>query len=194
VVDEPLSVISVGEGFFVEMRASFLAALFVSAPWTLWQVWGFVSPGLYARERRLAIPFVFFTSLFFIAGGAFGYYVGWPAILDYLIGTASQGYEKNIRAQGYMDLLTKVLLGMGLVFEAPVLSAFLARLGLVSAGWLLRYWKHAMVGIAILAAFITPSGDIPTMVVFAVPMVLLYLVSVAVAWALGRRRGTASGA
>jgi sec-independent protein translocase protein TatC len=189
VAGEGLSVISVAEGFFVALRVSFLAALFLSAPWTLLQVWLFVRPALYPRERRLAVPFVVATSVAFVAGGAFAYYAGWPAILRYLIGTASKGFELDIRAEGYMATLGRVLVGMGLVFEAPVLSFFLARIGILRAATLVRYARHAVVGIAILAALITPSGDIPSMVTFALPMLGLYALSIGVTRLAERDRG-----
>jgi sec-independent protein translocase protein TatC len=186
-----LSVFTVAEGFFIKIRVAFLAAIFLSSPWTLVQLWLFVRPGLYASERRLAIPFVLFTTAFFVAGGAFGYLVGLPAMLDFLLGTAAAGFEKNIRAEGYVQTFSRLLLGMGAVFEAPVLAWFLARLGLLSAGLLVRQARVAIVVIAVLAALITPSGDIPTMVIFALPMIVLYGLSILVAWAAGRPRGVA---
>lgn len=180
--ENPLSVFTITEGFFTQIRVAFLASLFLSAPVTLHQVWAFIRPGLYAAERRLAVPFVLASSLCFIAGGAFGYFVGLPAMLDFLLGQAAAGFDKSIRAEGYVQTFSRVLLGMGLVFEAPVLTFFLARLRLVTAGGLLRKSRHGIVGIAILAAVITPSGDIPTMVIFALPMLALYAVSIGVAW------------
>jgi len=141
-----------------------------------------------SRERRLAVPFVLFTTLFFVAGGAFGYLVGLPAMLNFLLGQAAAGFEKSIRAEGYVETFSHLLLGMGAVFEAPVLAWFLARTGLLSAGWLVRVSRHAVIVIAVLAALITPSGDIPTMVIFALPMLVLYALSILVAWAAGRPR------
>lgn len=186
--DLNLSVFTISEGFFIQLRVAFIAAIFLSAPWTLTQAWEFIRPGLHEHERRLAIPFVLFASLFFLAGGAFGYFIGFPVMNDYLLGTAAQGFDKSLRAETYVSTLSSVLLGMGLVFEAPVLTWFLARMELVSAGWLLRKLRPAIVVMAILAALITPSGDIPTMVVFTTPMLALYAVSIGVAWAARPRR------
>ena len=188
VVAEPLSVIAITEAFFIKLRVAFLASLFLSAPLTLWQAWLFVCPALYPHERRWAVPFVASASAFFLAGGAFGFYVGMPAMLSFLLGQAATGFELDIRADNYISTLSRVVLGMGLVFEAPVLTAFLARFGLVDHRWLLRKFRHAVVIVAIASAVVTPSGDIPTMVVFMVPMLALYALSVLVAWALGKPR------
>ena len=187
VVGEPLAIMAVSEAFFVKVRLAFLAALFLTAPWTAWQAWAFVAPGLYARERRLAVPFIVLVSAFFIAGGAFGYSIGLPAMLRFLLGEAAHGFDVVVRADSYVTTFTRLLAGMGLVFEAPVLAALLARMGLLTSGFLVRKLRHAVVIIAILAAFITPSGDIPTMLVFAAPMTVLYLLCIAVAWALERK-------
>src|SRR6185369_4747700 len=160
------------------------------APWTALQAWLFVSPGLYARERRLAIPFIALVSLFFVSGGAFGYYIGLPAMLRFLLGDAAAGFRVIVSADSYFSTFVRLLAGMGLVFEAPVVAGLLARLGLLSAGFLLRKLRHAIVIIAILAAFITPSGDIPTMLVFAFPMLALYLLCIGVAFVFARKESS----
>jgi sec-independent protein translocase protein TatC len=188
VTNEPLSVFAVSEAFFVKVRVAFLASLFLAAPWIVVQVWGFISPALYPRERRMAVPFIVAVSACFLAGGAFGYYVGLPVMLSFLLGQSSKGFELDIRAESYVSTLTTTLVGMGLVFEAPVLAAILARLGLVTAKGLASKLRHAILGVTVLAAVITPSGDIPTLLVFAVPMLLLYVVSIGVAWFFGRPR------
>ena len=188
VTDQPLSVFAVSEAFFVKVRVAFLASIFLAAPWIVVQAWGFISPALYPRERRLAVPFILAASACFLAGGAFGYYVGLPVMLSFLLGQASRGFELDIRAESYVSTLTTTLVGMGLVFEAPVLAAILARLGLVSAKGLASKLRHAILGVTVLAAIITPSGDIPTLLVFAVPMMLLYVLSIGVAWLFGRSR------
>ncbi len=187
VAHEPLSVIAVTEAFFVKVRVAFLASLFLTAPWTAWQAWGFISPALYAKERRMALPFLVGVAGFFLAGGAFGYYVGLPFMLEYLIGQAAQGLELDVRAESYISTVTSVLVGLGLVFEAPVLAALLARMGIIDHRWLAKRSRHALVIVTILAAVITPSGDIPTMLVFALPMMALYGLSIGVAWAFARR-------
>ena len=191
VAGKPLAVMAVAEAFFVKVRVAFVVALFASSPWTAWQVWCFVAPGLYKKERRLAIPFIVLVSVFFTAGGAFGYYVGLPAMLKFLLGPAATGFELVIRADSYISMLGRLLIGMGLVFEAPVLTALLARMGLVSSRFLVNKLRHATVIIFIVAAFITPSGDIPTLLVFALPMLVLYAFSIGVAFVFERPKAAA---
>lgn len=187
VAGEPLSVMAVSEAFFVKVRVAFVAAIFLSSPWTAWQAWCFVRPALYERERRLALPFLASVAGFFIAGGAFGYYVGLPFMLEFLLGQAAEGFELDIRAENYVSTFTSVLLGLGLVFETPVVAALLARFGVIDHRWLLRKIRPAIIIITILAAVITPSGDIPTLLIFALPMMGLYGLSIGVAWACARR-------
>ena len=187
VVGEDLSVVAVGEGFLTQLRVAFVCSLFLSAPWWMWQAWAFVRPGLYPKERRLAIPFVVLTSGFFALGGWFTYSVGLPAMLDYLVNVASQGFEKDIRAESYMSIFGHAMIGMGVVFEAPVLTFFLARMGLVSHSFLLKKSRIATVIVFVLAAVITPTPDIPTMLLFAIPMTGLFWLSVIVAWVFRRR-------
>jgi sec-independent protein translocase protein TatC len=187
VANHPLAVMAVAEAFFVKVHVAFGAALFLTAPWIAYQAWMFVSPGLYPRERRLAVPFIVLVSFFFLCGGAFGYFVGLPAMLDFLLKKAAVGFDVQVRAESYVSTFIRLIVGMGLVFEAPVLAALLARMGLLSAGFLIRKLRISIVVIAVLAAFITPSGDIPTMLVFAVPMLVLYLLSIGVAWVFARK-------
>jgi sec-independent protein translocase protein TatC len=146
-----------------------------------------VRPGLYEKERRLAIPFLLLTTLFFLAGGWFAYEIGLPAMLNFLINEASVGFELDVRAENYIQTFGRLVIAMGLVFEAPVLTFFLARMGLVTHGFLIRKQRIAIVLIAITAAVITPTPDIPTMLLFAGPMVALYWLSIAVAWVFRRR-------
>ena len=187
VAKEPLSVMAVTEAFFVKVRIAFLASIFLTAPWTAWQAWGFVRPALYEKERRMALPFLVSVAGCFIGGGAFGYFVGLPVMLRFLLGAAATGFDLDIRAESYVSTFTSTLLGLGLVFEAPVLAAVLARLGLLSHRWMLSKIRAAILVIAILAAVITPSGDVTTLLIFAIPMLALYLVSILVAWAFARR-------
>lgn len=189
VVGEELSVVAVGEGFLTHLRVAFVCSIFLSAPWWMWQVWAFVRPGLYEKERRLAVPFVLLTSAFFLLGGWFVYEIGLPPTLDYLINKASAGFEKDIRAESYIQVFGRVMIGMGLVFEAPVLTFFLARMGLVTHTFLIRKARIGIVIVFVLAALITPTGDIPTMLLFALPMTALFGLSILVAYIFRRRDG-----
>jgi sec-independent protein translocase protein TatC len=150
------------------------------------QVWLFIRPGLYRRERRMAVPFVFFTSLFFIAGGAFGYLVAFPVVVRFLLGIG-ENFKQVVTIQTYFNMMTKILLGLALVFDMPMLILFFARLGIVNARQLLRWFKWAVFLIFVVAAIITPTPDIATQTVFAVPMILLYLLGVGIAAIFGRK-------
>ena len=178
--------IQLTEPFMVHMNAAALAAVFVSAPFVLYQAWAFVAPGLYKRERRLALPFLVSASAFFLAGGAFGYYVATPRAAQWLLALGS-GYRAAITLRSAFSFESRMILAMGLVFELPILIYFLSRLGLVTPAGLLRQFRIAVIVAAVLAAVLTPTGDMLTMSLFLVPMVLLYLIGVAVAWIFGPR-------
>jgi len=173
------------EPFLINMKASALAALFAAAPWILYQVWSFAAPGLYPRERRLVVPFLFFGSLFFFAGGAFGYYVATPVAASWLI-SLGQPFKAQITLRSAFSFESWIILGMGAVFQMPIIIFFLARIGVVTPGFLMRHFRTAVLLIAVLAAVLTPTGDVLTMSVFAGPMILLYLLGVAVAWMFGK--------
>lgn len=179
--------VNVTEPFFVFMKASALAALFVAAPYLLYQVWAFIAPGLYKNERWLAAGFIFFGTLFFVAGGAFGFYVAVPLSVQWLVGLGSS-FKAQLTLASAFSFLSRVVLGMGAVFELPIVIVFLARVGLVTPASLMKYFRHAVVVIAIVAAVITPTGDALTMSVFAVPMILLYLLGVGVAWLVSKKK------
>jgi sec-independent protein translocase protein TatC len=183
--------INITEPFMIYMKASALAALFACSPYVLYQLWAFVAPGLYRREQRLVVPFLFFGTLFFVAGGAFGYYVATPVAASWLIGLGER-FTASITLRSAFAFESRVIVGMGLVFQMPIVIFFLSRIGLVTPGFLMRHFRTAVLLIALLAAIITPTGDVLTMSVFAGPMVLLYLLGVGVSWISGRRRKSAN--
>ncbi len=172
--------------FMLYVKVALLAGIFVASPVLLTQVWLFIRPGLYRRERRLALPFIVFTSAFFVAGGYFGYLVAFPMVVRFLLGVG-EDFRQVVTIQAYFGMMTKILLGLGLVFEMPMLIFFLARLGIVDARKLIRWFKWAVLLIFVAAAIITPTPDIATQTVFAVPMILLYLLGIGVAAVFGRR-------
>jgi sec-independent protein translocase protein TatC len=176
-----ITFINITEPFMIHVKASALLAVFISAPYVLYQIWSFVAPGLYKRERRLALPFLFFGTLFFVGGGAFGYYAAVPQAASWLIGLGEE-YRASITLRSAFTFESRVILAMGAVFEMPILIFFLARLELVTAGFLLRHFKLAVLVIAVLAAVLTPTGDMVTMSFFVGPMVLLYLLGVGLAY------------
>jgi len=179
--------LELAEPFMLYMKVSFLVALFLASPFVLYQVWAFIRPGLYPRERHYALPFVVFATVFFLAGGAFGYYVGFPAACRFLLGVA-QGFTPALRVSSLFSFESKIVLGMGLVFELPTVIYFLARLGLITAGFLWRNLKYAVLIIFVIAALITPTPDVVTQCLFAGPMIILYLIGILVAHLFGRER------
>src|SRR5436190_3746264 len=184
-----LVVTSVTEGFNLEIKLALMAAVFLTAPFLMAQVWLFVSPGLYKRERRYALPFIISSSLLFVVGGLFGYFIAFPFALQYLtLYNKEMGVEPMYTAATYFDLFIGVELGLGLVFEIPAVIFVLSRIGLVSGSFLLKNTKYAVLIAAIAAAIITPTGDIPNMMVMAVPMMALYMLGVVVAYVFGKKR------
>lgn len=173
--------ISLTEPFVVYMKAAAIGALFLAAPYILWQLWGFVAPGLYQTERRAAGLFIVLGTFFFVAGGAFGYYVAMPTTARWLLALGSQ-FKAQLTLQSAFQFESRMIIGAGLVFEMPVIILLLGRFGIVTPGFLLRHFRFAVLAIAIAAAVITPSGDALTMGLFALPMVGLYLLGVGFAW------------
>src|SRR3984957_13401421 len=166
-----------------------LCSIFLASPWIVYQVWAFISPGLYKKEPRLALPFVLLTAGLFIAGGCFAYFLAFRYGLEFLLGI---GMSNNVRPvvsiTEYFDLFVNVTLGVGLVFEMPVLIFLLTLLRLLSPRFLLRHSRYAILAIVILAAIITPTPDVFNLMLFAVPMCLLYFVGVFAGLALVMRR------
>jgi sec-independent protein translocase protein TatC len=176
-------------GFNVELKLAVLAAIFLAAPFILGQVWLFISPGLYKHERRYALPFIISSSLLFVIGGVFGYFVAFPFAAQFLVEwTKSMELVPRIDASEYFNLFIMVELGLGIIFEIPALIFVLARIGLVSGPFLLRNTRYAILIAFIVAAVITPTTDIPNMMMMAVPMVALYLLGVVVAYVFGKKR------
>ncbi|HPT27870.1 MAG TPA: twin-arginine translocase subunit TatC [Bryobacteraceae bacterium] len=156
-----------------------LAALFLASPWVLYQVWAFIAPGLYKKERRLAAPFILTTAGLFILGGCFAYFVAFRFGLRFLLGIGVDiGVRPIISMTEYTDLFINVMLGVGLVFELPVLIFFLTLLRIASPRFLMRHSRYAILLIVVGAAIITPTPDVYNLTIFAVPMILLYFIGV----------------
>ena len=156
-----------------------LCSIFLSSPWIVYQVWAFVSPGLYRKERRMAAPFILCTAGLFLLGGCFAYFVVFRFGLTFLLGIGRGNYVKPmVSITEYFDLFVNVMLGVGLVFELPVLIFFLTLLRIVTPGFLIRHSRYAILIIFIIAAIVTPTPDIFNMMLFAIPMCLLFYVGV----------------
>jgi len=188
-------------GFMFSMKLSALAAFVVAAPFVFSQVWLFVAPGLYAREKKVVVPFVFFASILFFTGAYFAHRIAFPSMWRFFASyevvavpqvgaTAADGAGLSYLPD--LDITfafyVKMLLGLGLVFQMPMLVFFLARFGIVTAKFMIKQFKYAVLVIVILAAVITPSGDPVNLTIFSAPMLALYILSIGVAWAFGKKR------
>ena len=178
---EKLVYLNPTEPFNLYLKIGFMAGIFVASPFILYQLWMFISPGLYRHEKRYVLPFMVSTISLFLAGGLFGYTMVYPAALDFLIGYGHQ-FQPMITIGEYTDLFLTIILGLGIVFEMPILVFFLALMGIVTAGWMWRNIRYSILVIFILAAILTPTTDILNMCLFAAPMIALYIVSIAVAY------------
>jgi len=183
---QSLAYTQVTEIFFVYMKFALVGAVFLGAPWFFYQLWAFIAPGLKRRERLWAFPFVLFTSLFFMGGMVFSYMVVIPVTLRFFF-SLNQGYTNVVTLSSFWAFEMKFLLALGLVFETPILIFLLTRLGLVSTGWLLRNTKWAVLVAFAVSAVITPSGDPVTQTIVALPIVILYLLGIAVSWIFRKR-------
>jgi sec-independent protein translocase protein TatC len=174
VINEPM------EGFsIIWVKVPLVMSLFVASPWVLYQVWAFISPGLYQREKKWAVPFVLSTAGLFIAGGAFAYFVAFRFGLAFLLGLGmGGGVIPLVTITNYFDLFVNVMLGVALVFELPVAIFFLTLLHIASPEFLLRHSRYAILAIVIIAAIVTPTPDVFNLMLFAVPMCLLFFVGI----------------
>jgi sec-independent protein translocase protein TatC len=181
---EKLAFTSLTEPFMMYIKLSFISGLFIGSPFVFYQLWLFISPGLYNKEKTMVFPFVLFTTVFFVAGGAFGYFVVFPFACKFFL-EIGKDFDAIITIDRYFSLVFRVLLGISVVFLLPVLSYLLAKMRVISSRFLIKYFKYAVVIIFILAAVITPTPDMITQSIFAIPMLLLYLLSILIAKIVG---------
>lgn len=175
-----LAFTSLSEPFMMYVKVAFISSLFAASPFIFHQLWLFIAPALFPREKRWVFPFVLATTLFFLLGGAFGYFIVFPLACKFFL-NIGRDFTAIITIEDYFALAFRVLFGIAALFELPVLVFLLAKLRIVSARFLLRYFKYAIVIIFIIAAVITPTPDMITQTLFAVPMILLYLLSILIA-------------
>lgn len=182
-----LVALKVGEPFLLYIKVAMLAGLFAAAPVILYHLWKFVSPGLYRHERRWGLGFILFGTALFAAGGAFAYYVAFPYTVEFLIGVGTD-FTMSITGSSYLSFLMTIIVGLALMFELPVVIFFLARIGVVTPGFLMRNFRWAVLIVFIVAAIVTPTPDVFTLCLFALPTLALYLLGVGVAALFGRPR------
>jgi sec-independent protein translocase protein TatC len=161
------------------MWTPLVASLFLGSPWIIYQVWAFIAPGLYERERKWAVPFVMTTGGLFILGGLFAYFLAFRYGLTFLLGIGKfAGVTSTLSIDSYFDLFVDVMLGVSLMFELPVVIFFLVLLRLATPKFLMEHSRYAILAIIIVASVVTPTTDIVNMSLFAVPMCLLFFVGV----------------
>jgi sec-independent protein translocase protein TatC len=171
------------------MKTPLLAAIYIAAPWVIYQIWAFIAPGLYPRERRWAAPFIIITAGLFVAGGAFAYYVAFRYGLAFLLSLgADSGVKATISIDSYFDLFVNVIVGVSILFELPVVVFFLTLLRITTPGFLIRNSRYAILAIVVLAAIVTPTPDPLNLALFSVPMILLFFLGVFASYLLVRHR------
>src|SRR5882672_4713927 len=178
---EKLVYLNPTEPFNLYLKISLLAGLFLTSPFVLYQVWMFISPGLYRNEKRYVVPFMTSTIALFTTGGYFGYKIVYPRALGFLVHFGRQ-FQPMTTIGEYTSLFLSIVLGMGLIFEMPILIFFLSLMGIVSAGFMWKNFRYAILAIFVIAAIVTPTPDIINMCIFAAPMLALYVFSIGIAW------------
>jgi sec-independent protein translocase protein TatC len=171
------------------VKLPLLCSVFLASPWIVYQVWAFIAPGLYKKERNWAMPFVLLTAGLFIGGGCFAYFLAFRYGLEFLLGIGmSNNVQPVVSITEYFDLFVNVTLGVALVFELPVLIFLLTLLHVLSPRFLMRHSRYAILIIVIVAAIITPTPDVFNLMLFAIPMCALYFVGVFASYLLVLRR------
>ena len=190
VLPEAGSIIFTGltEAFFVHLKIAFYASLLLTSPYTFYQIWKFISPGLYAKEKRHIIPFVISATLLFVGGVVFGYFVVLPPAFGFFVSFATDTLQPMLSFREYLTLALRFLLAFGISFELPVFIYFLARIGVVNAPMLRRNRRYAILIIFIAAALLTPSPDALSQILMAGPLIVLYEISIVLAKIAGRKR------
>jgi sec-independent protein translocase protein TatC len=166
----------------LDIQVSLIAGAILSSPFILFQVWLFIAPGLYQKERRFVVPFMLATVGLFLAGAAFGYYYVLPGAMKVLIVDFGKNFTPMVTIEEYSSFFLSIILGLGISFELPILIFFLALFGIVSPRFLWKNIRYAILIVFIVAACICPSPDPWTMCIYAIPMMALYLIGIAVAW------------
>ncbi|MGA9115854.1 MAG: twin-arginine translocase subunit TatC [Bacteroidota bacterium] len=173
---------------FLYMEVAIAGGFILALPYVLYELWAFIAPGLMRRERRSVGSIVFFTSFCFLAGIAFAYFVMLPTALRFFAGFGTASIQNNIAVNEYIRFVLSVMLGAGVVFELPMVSWFLSRMGLLTPAFMRRYRRHAIVIIMVLAALLTPGTDPVSQILLAVPLAVLYEISIGISAAAVRRR------
>jgi len=176
------------EAFFVYMKLAFFASLIITCPFIIYQIWKFISPALHSTEKKYVLPFVLFSTLLFISGVLFGYFIALPPAFEFFVSFNNKYLQSMISFSDYISLFVTFLLGFGLSFELPVFMFFLAKLGIVNSQMLSKQRKYALLVIFIVAAILTPSPDALSQVLMAIPLMFLYEVSIFITKFAGKKK------
>ncbi len=176
------------EAFFTYLKLALVGGVFLASPYILWQIWGFIAPGLYSHERKWTAPFILFGSLFFVGGGLFGYLVVFPAAFNFLAGYAGKDLKLMPGLSEYFTFAIKLLLGFGLAFELPVFMVFLSLIGIIDARMLRENRKYALLIAFVIGAILTPTPDVVNQCLLAFPLLFLYEISIWAIALIGKRR------
>jgi sec-independent protein translocase protein TatC len=176
--------------FMLYMKTAFMASIFFTSPFIFLQLWYFIAPGLYQKEKKYVVPFVVMTTVFFAVGAVFGYFVVFPFACRFFL-TLGQDFQPVLKVDEYFGFSLKVLLGIAATFETPALVFLLAKMGILTAKWMIKNFKYAVLVIFIIAAVITPTPDWVTQSIVAIPMLALYGLSILIALVVGRGKDKA---
>lgn len=179
--DTSLVYTSPTEPFNLYLKLGLFAGIFIASPFLLYQVWAFISPGLYRHEKRFVLPFLFLSVGLFLGGGIFGFKIVYPVALDFLINYA-QGLHPMITISEYTDLFLTIILGLAIIFELPIVIGFAAMMGVVDAKFLFKHIRGAVFLFFVVAAILTPTTDPLNMTIYAAPLIALYILSIGIAW------------
>lgn len=185
---EKLAFIKLTDPFMLYIKVAFLASIFFMSPFIFYQVWLFIAPGLYRKEKKYVIPFVLFTTIFFVTGALFGFFVVFPWAVRFFLSMGSE-FQAMITVDKYFSLVLRIHLGIALVFEMPTLAFFLTRMGILTPKWMIKNFKYAVLSIFIIAAIITPTPDMVTQSIIAIPMLGLYGLSIFISFIFRKRKG-----
>jgi sec-independent protein translocase protein TatC len=180
-----------GEAFFLQIKIALIAGLLFASPLVFLQVWLFIAPGLYANEKRYAIPFIVMSTFFFTAGAVFAHYIVFPIVWRFFVSTGNDFIEFAPRVEPAFALYLRLILAMGITFELPTVVLFLARMGLASPRFMLRHFKYAVMLIILAAAVLSPDGGGVGMLAMGGPVIILYILSIGLAWAFGKKKADA---
>jgi sec-independent protein translocase protein TatC len=185
----------VAEAFFTKLKVSVIGGIFLASPVIFYQAWRFIAPGLYDTEKKYVVPFVVFATIFFAAGAGFCYEMVFPVSYAFFLDQYKTiGIQPSIRISEYLSFTSRMLLAFGITFELPVVTFFLARIGVVTHHTMIGYLRYAILGIFVLAAVLTPGPDIASQFLLAAPLLVLYVMSIAVAYLFARKPPAADDA